>query len=245
MTTPDAPALAVLPAALGRRRLLSSLIGLAALSAGMRARAAEGTGDERVRELVGAAVRDDVRRAARLLEQGVDPNALDDQGRLALVTALQEDSPKVADLLLESGRVDVRRRNAAGETPLMMAALKARRYWMEKLIVLGAELDHPGWTPLHYAATGGDPQAIEVLLSSGRVRVDAESPNGSTPLMMAAGYGSEDAVKLLLRAGAVPERRNARGLDAGDFARQAGKGNLAEAFEDLKRRRAARLHRDR
>lgn len=193
-----------------------------------------------VDDLVLAVVRDDARRVTRLIDEGVDPNALDEQGRLALVTAVQEASPRSIDALLDSGRTDVRRRNRAGETPLMMAALKGQPYLCERLIGLGAELDHPGWTPLHYAASGGEPRVVDLLLATGRVRVDAESPNGTTPLMMAAGYGSEDAVKLLLQAGAGPERRNALGLDAADFARRAGKDKLADAFEDLKRRRAAR-----
>lgn len=216
-------------------RIGALLLGLGLLGGTMPVHAAADVGD-----LVLAAVRDDARRVTRLIDEGVDPNALDEQGRLALVTAVQEASPKSVDALLDSGRVDVRRRNHAGETALMMAALKGQAYLCERLIGLGAELDHPGWTPLHYAAAGSEPQVLKLLLATGKVRVDAESPNGTTPLMMAAGYGSEDAVKLLLQAGAVPERRNALGLDAADFARRAGKDKLAEAFEDLKRRRAAR-----
>ncbi|WP_119153994.1 ankyrin repeat domain-containing protein [Caldimonas tepidiphila] len=190
-------------------------------------------------ELVGAAVRDNPGQLRRLLEKGVDPNALDSQGRLALVTALQEESPKSIELLLDDGRIDVRRRNRAGETALMIAALKGNLDMVLRLLDLGAEPDHAGWTPLHYAASNGDPRIVELLLARG-VRVDAESPNGTTPLMMAAGYGSESAVRLLLKAGAVPERRNARGMDAADFARMASRNALAEGFEDLKRRRAAR-----
>ena len=63
--------------------------------------------------------------------------------------------------------------------------------------------------------------------------VNAASPNGSTPLMMAAQYGSEDGVKLLLAGGADPKRRNQRDLKASDFARLAGRENLATALAKL------------
>lgn len=191
-------------------------------------------------ELVQAAARDDFRQVQRLLREGVDPNLLDASGRLPLVTALQEASQRSAAALLESGRLDIGQRNHAGETALMMAALKGDLAWCEKLIARGAPIDHEGWTPLHYAASQDNPRVVAFLLSKG-ARADAESPNRTTPLMMAAGYGAQDAVQLLLNAGADPMRRNDRGLDAAAFAARAGRDKLAAAFEDLKRRRAARM----
>lgn len=190
-------------------------------------------------DLVQATVRDDLRSVERLLREGVDPNQPDAQGRLALVTALQEASPRSVKALLQSGRVDLNARNRAGETALMMAALKGELELCRQLLETGAAADHEGWTPLHYAAAQEESRIVELLLARG-VKVDAESPNRTTPLMMAAGYGSEEAVRLLLKAGADPTRRNAQGLDPADFATKAGRDKLAAAFEDLKRRRAAR-----
>jgi ankyrin repeat protein len=74
---------------------------------------------------------------------------------------------------------------------------------------------------LHYAATSGNPQVVQLLLEH-YAYIDAESPNGSTPLMMAAMYGSAEAVRVLLDAGADATVKNAIGLTALDFAQKAG-----------------------
>jgi hypothetical protein len=87
-------------------------------------------------------------------------------------------------------------------------------------------VNKPGWSPLHYAATGPDPKIVELLLDRGAV-VDADSPNRSTPLMMAARYGKEGSVKLLLARGADPKRTNDLNQTAADFARSAGRESLA------------------
>jgi ankyrin repeat protein len=83
---------------------------------------------------------------------------------------------------------------------------------------------------LHYAASGSEPRVVEYLLAMG-AQVDAVSPNGSTPLMMAARYGEEGSVKALLARQASRTHRNARGQNAADFARLAGRDWLAGQIE--------------
>jgi len=116
----------------------------------------------------------------------------------------------------------------------MMAALKAEVDAATALVAHGAAVQKDGWSPLHYAATGPEPEIVRTLLERG-AEVDAVSPNGSTPLMMAAQYGSEDSVKLLLQRGADPSRRNQRDLRASDFAKLAGRDNLAAQLQKLQR----------
>jgi len=94
----------------------------------------------------------------------------------------------------------------------------------------GAKVHGEGWSPLHYAATGPEPEFVRLLLEKG-APVDARSPNGSTPLMMAARYGSEASVDLLLARGADPKLRNQRDLTAADFARMDGRESLAKRLE--------------
>jgi uncharacterized protein len=165
-----------------------------------------------------------------LIKQGVDPNALNEQGQSALYLALRDESPGVGEALLGLDAVNVNQRNAAGETALMMAALRRNLPAMQQLLKRGALVNLDGWTPLHYAATGGSAAAIELLLAQGAV-LDARSPNGSTPLMMAARYGSEEAAALLLKRGAHAALRNDQGLNASDFARAAQRSNLAEQLD--------------
>jgi hypothetical protein len=176
-----------------------------------------------------AAMFDDARGADALLARGFDPNSRDEKGQVALFLCMREGSFKTAEVLLASPQLRIDLTNAAGETALMMAALKGHADWVRRLLDRGARLDglaQPGWTPLHYAASGPEPKTVALLLERG-ARVDVLSPNGSTPLMMAARYGAESSVNLLLAKGADARLRNERELDAADFARGAGREALA------------------
>jgi ankyrin repeat protein len=164
----------------------------------------------------------------------MDPNTRDEHGQPALTLALRGEAFPVAEALLASPQLDVNATNAAGETPLMMAALKGQTAWIARLLERGARLQQPGWSPVLYAASGPEPKALALLLDKG-APVNARSPNGSTPLMMAARYGSEQSVDLLLARGADPSALNDRQLSAADFARQGGREALAERLAKLKR----------
>jgi ankyrin repeat protein len=163
---------------------------------------------------------DNASGARAVLERGLDPNVRSEQGQHALYLAIRDESPRILALLWTWPGVDVNARNAAGETPLMMAALKGNLPVMEKLLSLGVPAHHDGWSPLHYAATGKSTEAVALLLDRG-APVDALSPNLSTPLMMAARYGTEASVELLVRRGADLAHGNDRGQTATDFAQMA------------------------
>lgn len=91
-------------------------------------------------------------------------------------------------------------------------------------------VNRPGWTALHYAASGPEPKMLVLLLERGAM-LEAESPNRTTALMMAARYGDEDSALLLLSRGASASARNERGLSAADFARLAGRKGLADKLD--------------
>lgn len=169
-----------------------------------------------------------------LLQRGFDPNAADERGQVALYLALKNESPKVFAVLMAQPAIKIDVPNAAGETPLMMAALRGMLPAIEQLAARGAEINRSGWTPLHYAASGPSADAVKALLARG-ARVDAASPNGSTALMMAARYGNEDAVVALIDAKADVKARNQLNLSAADFARSAGRDSLAARLEQLAR----------
>ena len=160
-----------------------------------------------------------------LLERGMDPNSRDERGNTGLALALREGSFKTAAKLFDHPKIDVDLANAAGETPLMLAALKGQTDWMRRLIDRRARIELSGWSPLHYAAAGPDTAAVALLLDRG-ARIDARSPNGTTALMMAARNGPESSVDLLLRRGADPRLRNQKALGAADFARMGGRDAL-------------------
>jgi uncharacterized protein len=169
---------------------------------------------------------DDAGTVKQLLERGFDPNTLDEKGQVGLYLALRDASPKVVAALLAHPRTRIDATNQADETPLMMAALRGQVEAARQLLDRGAALNRPGWTPLHYAASGPEPRMVVLLLERG-AQIEAHSPNRSTPLMMAARYGPEESVDHLLARGASLRARNDAGLGPADFAEGAGRESLA------------------
>ena len=174
--------------------------------------------------------RDDARALTALLQRGFDPNTRDAKGQPGLLLAVREPAPNALRVLLNAKNIQVEARNSQDESPLMMAAIRGQLDIARQLIDKDADVNKPGWAPLHYAvsSTQGDALAVAKLLLDNSAYVDAASPNGTTPLMMAAMYGTPEAVKLLLEESADPTLKNQLGLTAIDFARRANRNDVAE-----------------
>ncbi len=159
---------------------------------------------------------------SKLLARGFDPNSPSPKNVPALILSYQKKSMKVLDVLINSKKTNLNVISADGETLLMLAAINNQLSLADSLISKGADVNKPGWTALHYAASKGHIDLIRLLLDQ-QAYLDAESPNGTTPLMMAASYGSAMSVKLLLEEGADPRIKNKLGLTALDMAKQPEK----------------------
>jgi ankyrin repeat protein len=186
---------------------------------------------------------DDVKTVEALLRRGFDPNTVNPAGTPALMIAVHEPSLKVAQLLAGWPKVKTEVRNNQDESVLMLSALKGYLPLVKLLVERDADVNKPGWAPLHYAASGGHVPVIEFLLDNSAY-IDTESPNGTTPLMMAAMYGSPEAVKVLIQTGADLNIKNHLGLTALDFAVRANRQNAKELIEmglQRQKARAARL----
>ena len=170
---------------------------------------------------------DDAKTVSALLSRGFDANTRSASGDPGLSLAIREPALKVAATLIAWGKTEVEARNSKDESPLMLASLHGLLDISKQLIARGADVNKPGWAPLHYAATKGHLAVMELLLEH-HAYIDAASPNGSTPLMMASLYGTASAVKLLLEAGADPLIQNEQGLTAIDFAHRDKRAESAE-----------------
>lgn len=169
---------------------------------------------------------DNSRVVSALLNRGFDPNTLSPTREHGLILALREPSLLVTEVLVKWPATQVEARSDKDESPLMLAALHGLTDVCRQLILRGADVNKPGWAPLHYAATHGHLEVMALLLDQ-YAYIDAASPNGTTPLMMAARYGTPEAVKLLLDAGADPSLKNGLGFNAIDFANQADRKDAA------------------
>jgi uncharacterized protein len=173
------------------------------------------------------AVRQDNGRAmAQLIARGADPNLVNAQGDTLLIAALREGSGGVVEALLVAPGLKVDQASAGGETALMIASIRGDEAAARRLLEIGAQLNRPGWTPLHYAASGGHVALVELYLAKG-AKVDARSRGDATPLMLAASENHTEVVAVLLKAGADRQARSDRGMRAADFAKERGHDRLA------------------
>jgi hypothetical protein len=173
-----------------------------------------------------------------LLRRGFDPNTRDEHGMTGLLLAIREPSPRVIQVLLASPQTKVELRNGNDESPLMLAAIKGQMDLVKQLIARDADINKPGWTALHYAASSGQVEVMKLLLEK-YAFIDAQSPNGTTPLMMAAMYGSPESVKLLLDEGADPSMKNQQNMTAMDFAVRGQRPDAVELLKSAVRAKAS------
>lgn len=122
-----------------------------------------------------------------LLKRGLSLNLVEEnRGDGGLILALRHESARVFNLLLNTPGIDIEIRAKNGDSALMIASYKGNLAVVKVLLAKEAEVNNPGWTALHYAASIGNDDIIGMLLKASAY-IDAESPSSTTPLMMAAG----------------------------------------------------------
>jgi ankyrin repeat protein len=143
--------------------------------------------------------------------------ARDEQGLSAVLLSCYHGQAEVRDALLAA---------APALDALELAAVgDAQR-------LRGAQLDArspDGFTPLHYAAFFGGPDAVRVLLEAGAAPdADAGNAFGVRPLNSAAARGDRESVRLLLDAGAQVDPRQPGGYTPLHSAAHNDDAELAE-----------------
>ncbi|MCL4747990.1 MAG: ankyrin repeat domain-containing protein [Burkholderiaceae bacterium] len=193
----------------------------AAVLAGAIALAPVAAKADAYRDLFEAVQANDSDKVRLLMLRGLGTNSPDPKLGPAVVVAAQNKAFAALSALLESPLTNLNVFNAAGESALMYAAMFGELAVVRQLVARGAEVNHPGWTPLHYAATGGHRDVVVFLLDR-HAYVDALSPNRTTPLMMAARQGHITVARLLVESGADPSLKNDSGLGAPEYLVRAG-----------------------
>jgi uncharacterized protein len=174
--------------------------------------------DSQIAAITSAVKFDDVKAVKSLIDKGMSPNQKDPRGMPILMVAIQENSAKTVDYLINAKGIDLNQPNVTDETPLMFAALYGQLAEVKILVdQKQVPVNRPGWTPLHYACTNGHVEIATFLLDKGAA-VDARSPNETTPLMMAIRAGNIQLARLLLDRGADIRLRNQQGYSAIDAA---------------------------
>ncbi len=114
--------------------------------------------------------RDDVSDVKRHLQQGIDVNARDDNGRTLLSVATETGRVEIVEYLVSKG-ADINAKDNSGQTPLHHAAIKGDLAMVKHLVESGADIkakDIHGAAPLDYAVESGAPtEVIEYLKSKG------------------------------------------------------------------------------
>ncbi|NLR74126.1 ankyrin repeat domain-containing protein [Leeia aquatica] len=149
---------------------------------------------------------------SELLARGFDVDTTDNQGNTLLILAASNSSTRVFPLLL-AARPKLNRKNQFGETALMMATYRKQTGMVKALLEAGAAVNQEGWGPLHYAASAGHLEGLQLMLEAG-ADVNAKAAEGSTPLIMAARDGHTEVIALLLKYKADPNVVNESGMTA-------------------------------
>ncbi len=164
----------------------------------------------------------------RLLDAGAQPNAALAEGETPLMTASRTGNAAAVRLLLAAGANVNAVERSRGQTALMWAVAQGHHAVLAALLDHGADVaarsitrprlmyadstnagqydegvlwNRGGFTPLLFAARGGDVESAELLLDAG-ADIDQPAPTGASPVVVATHSGQGAFAAFLLERGA-------------------------------------------
>ena len=149
------------------------------------------------------------------LEKGATVACEDKRGWNTLHSAAQGGDTDIISLI-HTHLPNIESKTGEGYTPLMVAALcgklHAVKWFLEKGATVACE-DKGGRNTLHYAAQGGDPDTIDLILTH-LPDIESKTVCGETPLIIAVRERKLQGVKCLLERGANPLAKDNKGQDS-------------------------------
>lgn len=171
-------------------------------------------------EILDAAEKNQSEAVVDLLKRGMDVNTADPAGNTLLMIASRNGNLELMNFLL-ANRAGVNRRNRFGDTACLLAAVKGNLPGLQRLHASGCQLEPGGWSVLHYAVFGDNPELLAWVIAQ-RPKLDARAPNGQTALMLGAKSGNLGFVRQLIDADADMDLADYEGRTAIGLAKAAG-----------------------
>jgi cytohesin len=175
----------------------------------------------------------DLEQVKKLIAQGADVNAMNNQGRTPLHLAAFHGHREVAALLVARGAdVNTSMRDDPW-TPLLDAACTGRTQVVKLLLQHEAKVDagdSHGYTPLLYAIWSADEESVRTLISAGADVNKRPSKDDSLPLFYAVWHGHAGIVKAIMDAGANVNAEDDNGWTPLRYAIEATSPDMINLF---------------
>ncbi len=182
--------------------------------------------------LIQAIENKDEKQVTALLNEGANPNAVNQYGESALQLAVENGSIEMVDALIEH-QADVNKVSATPEAraPLLVAAERGDEAMVHRLLEAGADAtkkDEQGKTAMHYATS----RAMMGDLIEHGGDLMAEDLNGRAPLHDMVARGEYEVIDEALFYGADPSKADVNGRTALQEAALNGHEAIYQSLKD-------------